>query len=306
MDDLLEQKSMKKLVRVGGVPEHFNLAWHLAYENGLFSKEGIDIQWQDVPGGTGAMCKALRDGELDIAITLTEGIVADIMVGNPSKIIQFYVNSPLRWGIYTGINSGITSLDQTDGKRYAISRYKSGSHLMAFVNARYLGHTINTETDFVLVGNMDGARKALAANEADVFMWEKYMTKPLVDRGEFRFLGECKTPWPCFAVVASNKLILEDSLLLKKVLTVVNESCYSLKFREKEATQMVAWRYQLKLADAKQWFSELEYSYTEEIDEIQMVSILNDLKSLNIIDRIPALEEVCYGPNLQVNFDSIY
>jgi hypothetical protein len=134
MDDLLEQKSMKKLVRVGGVPEHFNLAWHLAYENGLFSKEGIDIQWQDVPGGTGAMCKALRDGDLDIAITLTEGIVADIMAGNPSRIIQFYVNSPLRWGIYTGINSGITSLDQINGKKYAISRYRSGSHLMAFVN----------------------------------------------------------------------------------------------------------------------------------------------------------------------------
>jgi hypothetical protein len=69
---------------------------------------------------------------------------------------------------------------------------------------------------------------------------------------------------------------------------------------------MVAWRYQLKLADAKQWFSELEYSYTEEIDEIQMISILNELKSLNIIDRIPSLEEVCYGPNLQVNLDNIY
>ncbi len=69
---------MKKTVRVGGVPEHFNLAWHLANENGLFLREGIDIQWQDIPGGTGAMCSALRKGELDIAITLTEGIVADI------------------------------------------------------------------------------------------------------------------------------------------------------------------------------------------------------------------------------------
>ncbi|MBC7382924.1 MAG: ABC transporter substrate-binding protein [Bacteroidia bacterium] len=288
---------MKKVVRVGGVPEHFNLAWHLANENGLFTQEGIEIQWQDIPGGTGAMCKALRDDELDIAITLTEGIVADIISGNPSKIVQFYVNSPLRWGIYTGLNSGIDSLSEIEGKKYAISRYRSGSHLMAIVNAGTLGFHINPD-DFVLVGNLEGARKALANNEAQVFMWEKYMTKPLVDKGEFKFLGECRTPWPCFAVVATNKIIEQDAALLTKVLEVVNQSCYALKFKELEATHMVAWRYQLKLADAKQWFSELEYSYTEEIDEVQMVSIVNDLKALGIIDRIPALEEICYEPNI--------
>lgn len=304
--DLLELKSMKRVVRVGGVPEHFNLAWHLANENGNFSKEGIEIQWVDVPGGTGAMCKALRDNELDIAITLTEGIVADILAGNPSKIVQFYVNSPLRWGIYTGVNSSITHLDQINGRKYAISRYRSGSHLMAFVNARNLGHTINPETDFLLVGNMDGARKALASGEAEVFMWEKYMTKPLVDAGEFRFLGECKTPWPCFAVVAHNNFIEKDVELLSKVLEVVNESCYTLKFKEEEATAMVAWRYQLKLEDAKQWFSELEYAYSEEIDEIQLISILNDLKSLQIIPRLPAPEEICFSRNLLVHADNTY
>ncbi|MDZ4666997.1 MAG: substrate-binding domain-containing protein [bacterium] len=297
---------MKKIVRVGGVPEHFNLAWHLANENDSFSSEGIEIQWQDIPGGTGAMCNALRNDELDIAITLTEGIVADIMAGNPSKIVQFYVNSPLRWGIYTGINSDIHSISEINGKKYAISRFGSGSHLMAFVNVRNLGFTINPNEDFVLVGNMDGARKALAANEADVFMWEKYMTKPLVDKGEFRFLGECATPWPCFAVVAQNKLIETDPELIAKVMEVVNRSCYELKFKENEATHMVAWRYQLKLADAKQWFSELEYSYSEVIDEIQMVSILNDLKSLNIISRIPAPEEICYAPNLHLNANNEY
>ncbi len=288
---------MNKFVRVGGVPEHFNLAWHLANENGLFLREGIDIHWQDIPGGTGAMCSALRKGELDIAITLTEGIVADIVDGNPCKIVQFYVNSPLRWGIYTGIHNPIQSLAQIDGGKYAISRYKSGSHLMAIVNARNLGFKIKPE-DFVLVGNLDGARKALAANEADVFMWEKYMTKPYVDNGEFKFLGECRTPWPCFAVVATDKIINEHPDLLNKVLEIVNRSCYALKFKEREAVSMVAWRYQLKLADAKQWFSELEYSYTEQIDEVQMISILNDLKSLEIIKRIPALEEICYEPHL--------
>jgi ABC-type nitrate/sulfonate/bicarbonate transport system substrate-binding protein len=295
---LLEQQSMKKKVRVGGVPEHFNLAWHLANENDLFTNEGIEIQWRDVPGGTGAMCNALRENELDIAIALTEGVISDIVAGNPSRIIQFFVNSPLRWGIYTSVKNPIHHLSQIAGKRYAISRYKSGSHLMAFVNARNLGFSIEPNNDFVVVGNIDGARKSLANLESDVFMWEKYMTKPLVDSGEFRFLGECSTPWPCFAVVASNKILQEDPAIVVKVMEVVNNTCYNLKYREQEATKMVAWRYNLKLADAQQWFSELEYNYNEVIDEIQLTGILNDLKSLGIIDTLPALETICYSPNL--------
>jgi ABC-type nitrate/sulfonate/bicarbonate transport system substrate-binding protein len=289
---------MKKKVRVGGVPEHFNLAWHLANENDLFTNEGIEIQWRDVPGGTGAMCNALRENELDIAIALTEGVISDIVAGNPSRIIQFFVNSPLRWGIYTSVKNPIHHLSQIAGKRYAISRYKSGSHLMAFVNARNLGFSIEPNNDFVVVGNIDGARKSLANLESDVFMWEKYMTKPLVDSGEFRFLGECSTPWPCFAVVASNKILQEDPAIVVKVMEVVNNTCYNLKYREQEATKMVAWRYNLKLADAQQWFSELEYNYNEVIDEIQLTGILNDLKSLGIIDTLPALETICYSPNL--------
>ncbi|MCG9879156.1 MAG: substrate-binding domain-containing protein [Bacteroidia bacterium] len=304
--DLLDQTSMKKLVRVGGVPEHFNLAWHIANENGVFANEGISIEWQDIPGGTGAMCNALRANELDMAITLTEGIVADILNGNPSKIVQFYVNSPLRWGIYTGKNSPINQLSEINGAKYAISRYGSGSHLMSFVNARNLGFTIDSALDFEVVGNMDGARKLLAKGEPHVFMWEKYMTKPLVDAGEFKFLGECRTPWPCFAVVARNQFIEENPDLVNTVLDIVNKSCYELKFKEKEATQMVAWRYQLKLEDAKQWFSELEYAYSEEIDEIQLLSILNDLKSLGIINRLPVSEEICYAPNILVNADNSY
>lgn len=300
---LLEQQSMKKKVRVGGVPEHFNLAWHLANENDLFTNEGIEIQWRDVPGGTGAMCNALRENELDIAIALTEGVISDIVAGNPSRIIQFFVNSPLRWGIYTSVKNPTHNLSQIAGKRYAISRYKSGSHLMAFVNARNLGFSIDPNNDFVVVGNIDGARKSLANLESDVFMWEKYMTKPLVDSGEFRFLGECSTPWPCFAVVASNKILQEDPALVVKVMEVVNNTCYNLKYREQEATKMVAWRYNLKLADAQQWFSELEYNYNEVIDEIQLTGILNDLKSLGIIDTLPALETICYSPNLMATED---
>ena len=83
---------------VAGVPEHFNYPWYLSLKNKEYTKNNINLRWKDFPGGTGAMCKALRTGEVDIAIVLTEGIIKDIAAGNPSKIVQTYIETPLIWG----------------------------------------------------------------------------------------------------------------------------------------------------------------------------------------------------------------
>jgi sulfonate transport system substrate-binding protein len=281
-------------VRVGGVPEHFNLAWHMAIEGSQFSN--IEIDWHDIPGGTGAMCKALRAGELDMAIALTEGVISDIMAGNSCKIVQFYVNSPLRWGIYTSAQSNISSVAEMQGNKYAISRYKSGSHLMAYVNAHQRGLTIG-EDDFLVVGNLEGAREALRERKAQLFMWEKFTTKPLVDSGEFKMIGECATPWPCFVIAATNEFIEQYPDELAKILNTVNLSCLLLK-NNSHAPQLIAKRYSIKEEDAKQWFKELEYACEPSIDEAAMNEIFSQMLQFRIIDSIPLVTDICYGKNV--------
>lgn len=284
-------------VRVGGVPEHFNLAWHLAIESGAFAKNNITINWGNVPGGTGAMCKLLRSGELDLAIALTEGMVKDIMAGNPSRIIQFYVNSPLRWGIFVNAKSTIKTIDEMAGQRYAISRYGSGSHLMAYVNASNHNLKLKQE-DFVLVNDLNGARKSLANNEAELFLWEKYTTKPFVDNGEFRMIGECNTPWPCFVIAATERFIETQEETLKQILDVVNASCIALK-QNARAPELIVQRYDIKPQDASSWFKELEYANQSEMEEADLRLILWRLKKFGIIDRIPELNAVIYEQHLE-------
>ena len=285
-------------VRVGGVPEHFNLAWHLAIENGIFKQNNIDIEWVNVPGGTGAMTKALRNNELDIAIALTEGITKDILLGNPSKIAQFYVNSPLRWGIFVKAGSPINSIGKMQGLKYAISRYGSGSHLMPYVNAQNNNLTINSN-DFVLVNNLDGARKALAENTAQLFMWEKYTTKPYVENGEFNMIGECNTPWPCFVIVATNNFIEKQEATLTKILNIINHSCSLLK-NNLNAASMIENRYGINIEDAKQWFIELEYACQPLMDEVELRLILWRLHKFGIIEELPALSDIIYTKNLEL------
>lgn len=239
-------------IRVGGVPEHFNLAWHLAIENGIFEQNGIKIEWVDVPGGTGAMCKALREGELDVAIALTEGMIKDIMQGNPSKMVQFYVNSPLRWGIFVNAQSMYKTTGDMPGLKYAISRFGSGSHLMAKVNASNLGMEISPES-YVVVQDLAGARKALAENSAQLFMWEKFTTRPYVRNGEFRMIGECNTPWPCFVVAATNSFIVRHGDALNRTMEIVNQGCSDLKHNQ-VAPELIVNRYGINKEDAEQWW----------------------------------------------------
>ena len=53
---------------------------------------------------------------------------------------------------------------------------------------------------FKVVGDLQGGIDALVSGDADYFMWEHFTTKPFVDNGTFRRIGNCPSPWPCFVL----------------------------------------------------------------------------------------------------------
>lgn len=268
-------------VRIAGVPEHFNLPWHLAIEDGYFEDRGIDLQWTDVPEGTGKMSQMLRDDETDIAITLTEGIVKSITEGNPSKIVQTYVQSPLLWGIHVNAKSSFNSVSDLEGKRAAISRYGSGSHLMSYVNARNEGWA-TAKLDFEIVNNLEGAIEALTNGNADYFLWEHFTTKPIVDKGIFRRIADCPTPWPCFVIAVSNKL-LEQEYIVKHILEVIN--IYTTEFKIiPSINRTLANRYEQKIEDIDEWLAITEWSQRV-IDREIMDDVQQKLLELGMIDE---------------------
>ena len=251
---------MKK-IKIGGVPEHFNLPWHLCIENNSFKDKGISAEWTNYPGGTGAMCKALREKEIDVAIILTEGFVKDMIEGNPSKIVQTYIQTPLIWGIHVGAKSNFNTIDDIKEANAAISRYGSGSHLMAYVNAQNEGWPTNN-LGFDVIGNLDGAVEGLTNGTADYFMWEHFTTKPLVDNGTFRRIGDCPTPWPCFVIAVRDEVLEKEPETIKQMLQVINGATESFKQKENIA-ELLADRYEQKLEDIKEWLSITEWSQSQ-------------------------------------------
>ena len=272
-----------KQVKIIGVPEHFNFPWQMAIDDGVFEERGIEVLWEDIPEGTGRMAQMLAKGETDLAIILTEGILKGISEGNPSKIVQTYVETPLQWGIHVAAGSAYKTLEELEGKKAAISRHGSGSHLMAFVNAQNQGW--QTEAlHFEVVHTLDGAVAALEKGQADYFMWEHFTTKPLVDNGTFRRLADCPTPWPCFVIAGNEAFLSKNPRLVQHILDVINS--YTVEFKKiPSMDRSIANRYGQQLNDVQQWLSMTEWSQRQLSSE-EVSHVLATLKGLGLITTL--------------------
>ena len=228
------------------------------------------------------MCELLKNKETDLAIILTEGIVKSITEGNKVKIIQEYIASPLLWGIHVDANSPYKSLEELKNTIAAISRFGSGSHLMAYVQAKQMGWDTE-KLKFNLVNNLKGAVESLTTAKADYFMWERFTTKPLVDSGIFRHLGNCPTPWPCFVLVATDDFLAENKSLVKHIQEIINR--YTVEFKQiPRIDSTLANRYQQKLEDIREWLQITEWSQ-KQLPESTLKKIQDTLLELDLIDK---------------------
>ncbi|MEH6763010.1 MAG: substrate-binding domain-containing protein [Aequorivita antarctica] len=267
---------------IGGVPEHFNLPWYIALRDKDFQEKGINLRWKDYPGGTGQMSRALREKEIDMAVILTEGIVRDIIKGNDCKIIQVFVKTPLLWGIHVAANSDYETVSDLKGTEAAISRFGSGSHLMAFVNAETLDWDLKTDLNFKVIKDLEGALEGLPKGNGDYFMWEKFMTKPHVDNGTFRLIGESPTPWPSFVIAVRNDVLENDIESVQSILKVINNTTENFKNIPK-IDEMIAKRYGLKIEDVREWLSLTEWS-DRQLSSKELENIQQKLLELDLIE----------------------
>lgn len=280
-------------MKIGGVPEHFNYPWHYALEEGLFFDQDIHIDWIDYPGGTGAMAQDLREGNLDMALMLTEGALMAIANGLPAKIIQYYVESPLLWGIHADSQDTRTEFSEFNPARFAISRRGSGSHLMSYVDA------LKRETDpsvlnFVEVGTLDGALTSLANKDSDLFLWEKFTTKPFVDNNQLKLVDVRPTPWPCFVWVVRTETLINDSERVRAVQNAMQDSI-SQVLKKKDLAEIIAERYQLKLEDSKEWLTTVKWSKSKKLKYGPLKDVMNTLYDLKLISSQPKEDELIFS-----------
>ncbi|KAK0638525.1 hypothetical protein B0T16DRAFT_394436 [Cercophora newfieldiana] len=267
---------MSAPLKIGYVPEHFSTPIHFAKKY-----YGLDAELIAFPSGTGHMITALRAGDIDIGIGLTEGWVAGL--GKPAfeigdggyRLVGTYVETPLCWAISTGAaRPEITSVDSLKGSKIGVSRIGSGSYVMGYVLAEERGWLIPTVaignavdsaapySEFKVLNTFENLRRAVNSGEADFFMWEHFTSKRYYDSGEIRRVGEIYTPWSSWKVVASTKLVKGDGEVdarVEDVLEKLNKGIEHFNGNQEEAVKYISTELDYSEEDAREWLKTVKF-----------------------------------------------
>jgi hypothetical protein len=224
-----------------------------------------------------------------MAVVLTEGITADILKGNPSKIIQMYVCSPLIWGIYAPLH--YKTIEETKNTKVAISRFGSGSHLMALLDAKERNWDIQN-CEFKTTNGLKGAIQVLTEATCGRFLWEKFMTKPYVDKGLIQCLGEYPTPWGAFVIAVRENILEKNLLAVQKICEIITKLCQEFVML-KDVTQKISQKFNLLEEDVKKWLESVHFAqkYVSPLPDVEkvlksLVSIGQDTQNIQAKDLI--------------------
>lgn len=271
-------------LRIVGVPEHFNLPFRLAIEDDAFTELASEVQWADVPGGTGAMCRAIESGEADAGLLLTEGAVARIANERTLRLAGTWVDTPLIWGVHCAAAAAFSGPDSLRGKRFGVSRFGSGSHLMAWVFARERGWDPRTDVDFVVVNNLDGARAAFEEDWIDAFLWERFTTKPLVDAGEWKHICNFSAPWAAFVMAVHDDA--DDSVVeaCHRVLQIVGRYAARIVADPAWSVPLLARRYGQREEDIAMWLDGTSWASKPVVSRAAMRAVAEALRSVDVVN----------------------
>ncbi|KAH9817094.1 hypothetical protein DFH28DRAFT_963035 [Melampsora americana] len=277
-----------KKLRIGYVPEHFSSPLLQLIESD--HEFAASVELIPNPSGTGEMIKSFKDGKIDVAIALTESLIAGIILGKGDyKLIGTYVTSPLNWAVITGAKSEHKSIEDLRGQKLGISRLGSGSQVMASVMALQHGWLADgaKPIEFVVNDTFKNLRDSVNDGSTAAFMWEWFTTKPFQDSGEVKFIGNVPTPWESWVIVASpqerNPEVLAPARLkefLDKLDRFTHRFGIEKGVREAEHVDFVKNRFHQKEEDVKEWMKGV--SYPEKCSQVSLTTVKETIKTLHL------------------------
>jgi len=282
---------VKTQLRVGGVPEHFNLPWQSAAERDILSAKAIELSWTMYAGGTGAMTQAIQSNALDVAILLTEGFIASANDGLKAKIAKVYIDTPLVWGIYTAADATFDKLTNQHSTPVAISRFGSGSHLMSMIHAQERGIHLQ-ENQFNIVNSLYGGVESLKQHKSKLFYWEKFMTRPHVKSGEVKLIGEFSAPWSSFLIIVSDEAMKKKREVIEQLLQIMNVECIAFKQENYSAIQLRK-KFDMTIPEARAWLRSTQWNYDFNVDEASLMNAKKALQLIGKCDEHLKIEKMC-------------
>ncbi|KFY32011.1 hypothetical protein V493_00603 [Pseudogymnoascus sp. VKM F-4281 (FW-2241)] len=279
---------MSSPLRIGFVPEHFSTPLYFAQKH--FSLDATLIPF---PSGTGHMITAIRAGEIDVGIGLTEGWVAGLGKGDMEgdggyRIVGTYVDSPLCWAISTGAQrNDIQSIADLKDSKIGVSRIGSGSYVMGIVLADQQGWLTPSTPPFTFTPLQTFAKLREGVNDTtvDFFMWEHFTSKRYYDNGEINRVGEIYTPWSSWLIVASTS-IGETDPRLQGLFESLDKGVKHFLENEEEAVKYIYTSLDYSEEDAREWLKTVKFTNgTRGADESLVGKVRDTLLKADVVEE---------------------
>lgn len=272
------------VLKVAYIPEHFSTPLFFAKQENYYASKNLEIEFTPVPEGTGRLIALLNSNEVDIAIGLTEGFVADIAKGNETyKVAGTYVQSPLCWAISTGYNrEDITKPEDLAGKKIGVSRIGSGSYIMSFVLGLQLKFPSPFFSDHPTCSNFKNLRESVShtyedeSKFSDAFMWEHFTSKKYYDNKDIKKIGEIYTPWPSWVIAVRENVLKNNYEDIKNFTACINEGVKHFLENPDKATSYISTNLDYSEEDAKAWLKTVKFNESLGESEIDWESVVNN------------------------------
>ena len=151
-------------ITVGVVaPAYVNVPLWIAQERGFLERRGLAAT-ERICGTTHGVTGALRDGEVDIALTAPEGSIADALAGGPLRVVAGLTDRPPLSMIALPRHHTVEDLR---GGRIGTSSLTEGTRHVAERMLADHGLTYPADYDFALEGSHVERWKALQAGTID-------------------------------------------------------------------------------------------------------------------------------------------
>ena len=151
-------------ITVGVVaPAYVNVPLWVAQQRGFLERRGLRAT-ERIGGTTHGVTKALRDGEVDIALTAPEGSIADAAAGGPLRVVAGLIDRPPLSMIAIPAHRTFSDLR---GGRIGTSSLTEGTRHVAERMLAAHGLAYPDDYDFALEGSHIERWKALQAGTLD-------------------------------------------------------------------------------------------------------------------------------------------
>jgi ABC-type nitrate/sulfonate/bicarbonate transport system substrate-binding protein len=178
-------------ITVGVVaPAYVNVPLWVAQERGFLAARGLTAT-ERILGSTHGVTSALRDGQVDVALTAPEGSIADAVAGGPLRVVAGLIDRPPLSLIALARHAAV---DDLRGGRIGTSSLTEGTRHVAERMLAAHGLAYPADYEFALEGSHVERWKALQAGTIDAALQMIPYDDLAIDAG-FTDLGPATGPF---------------------------------------------------------------------------------------------------------------